>query len=100
MVGAQLFGRGNNFLQRLAQQGLAAGKAHLADAQLADAYADQPDGFLIAQGLLCGHPLQTFGRHAIGATQVAAIREGDAQVTGLASIAIQQCARAISGRCR
>jgi hypothetical protein len=71
-----------------AQQGLAAGQPDLLHAQ-PDKQPHQPRHFLVAQPV-CGS-FKTFEilGQAVAATQVAAVRDRDAQIVDAASVAIR-----------
>ena len=66
--------------QAAAQQRLAAGEAHLGDAEPLDRDADQPDDLVVGEQLVVGQPVQALGRHAVRAAQVAAVGQRDPQV--------------------
>ena len=68
--------------QPAAHQRLAAGEPHLAHAQPLHGDGDQPDHLVVAELRLQREPVEALLGHAVGAAQVAAVGQADAQVGG------------------
>jgi len=61
-------------------QRLTAGEPDLLDAETAYADLDQPHDLVVGEDLGVRQPVETLGRHAVGAAQVAAVRQRHPQV--------------------
>ena len=72
--------RRDDALEPAAQQRLAAGEAQLVHAEVADRDRDEPDELVVGELLVARHPVEAFGGHAVGAAEVAAVGQGDAEV--------------------
>ena len=69
--------------QAAADERLTAGEPHLLRRRGGvTAMRDQPDDLVVGEHLVVGQPVEALGRHAVGAAQVAAVGQGDAQVGG------------------
>jgi hypothetical protein len=73
-----------------AQQRLPTGEADLVDAELADGDADQVDDLVVGEQPLVGQPVQTLGRHAVGAAQVAPVGQADPQIGRYATVGVDE----------
>ncbi len=82
--------RGDDLDEVAAQQRLAAREAHLADAEVARADAHEPLDLGELQRLPVGREREALGRHAVGAAQVAAVGERDAEVGRAAAEGIEE----------
>ena len=80
--------------QTAAQQRLTSGEPDLGDAEVADRDADDTDDLVVREHLGSGHPVQALGRHAVGAAEVALVRQRHAQVAVHASEAVDECTHA------
>src|SRR3954468_5720638 len=72
-----------------ADEWLAAGQAHVADAHVGE-QRDEPDDLLEAQDVVALEPRQPLRRHAVLAAEVAAVGDGDADVGDPAPVAVDQ----------
>src|SRR5262245_59262009 len=68
----------------LSNEGLAAREAHLAD-PLAQGHADEAGDLLERQDSFSRDPLHSLFRHAVDATKIAAVRDGDTEVVDRAA---------------
>ena len=56
----------------------------------ATADVDQADHLVVGEHLVVGQPVQALGRHAVGAAQVAAVGQRDAQVGGHPAVPVRE----------
>jgi hypothetical protein len=87
LVVSEMSGRGcwsaegrDDALEPAAQQRLAAGEAQLLHAEVADRDRDEPDELVVGELLVARHPVEALGGHAVGAAEVAAVGQGDAEI--------------------
>ena len=97
---SEMFGRGRSAAVRCddadepgAQKRLAAGEPHLTDAELFHPDGDEPHDFVVAENLVLRQPVQTFGRHAVGAAKIAPVGQRDPQIGGHSAVRIGENAR-------
>ena len=95
-VGAQLGTLADDPFEASAQERLPAREAHLPDPQPLDADAHEAHDLRVRQRLLGGKPVQALGRHTVRAAQVAAIRQGHAQVSGHAPEGVDEPQRRVT----
>ncbi|MPM51857.1 hypothetical protein SDC9_98608 [bioreactor metagenome] len=86
----QLRDRGDDQRQVPAQQWLTAGEPYAADPEPLHPDPDQADELLVGEQPVVRHPVQPLGRHAIGASQVAAVGEGHPEVCGDPPVGVRQ----------
>ena len=99
-VGGRARGAADDVDQPAAHQRLAAGEAHLADAEVLDRDADQPDDLVVGEHLVVGQPVEALGGHAVGAAQVAAVGQRDAQVGGHPAVPVGERAPVVTPQSR
>ena len=80
----------DDFLQVAPHERLATGQADALDSQALDGDTPQAGELGGGQQIRGGQPLETLRGHAVGATQVAAVRDGQAQVAHGAPVAVDQ----------
>ena len=91
----------DDLLQVAPHERLATGQADALDPQALDGDAPQAGELGGGQQIRGGQPLETLRGHAVGATQVAAVRDGQAQVAHGAPVAVDQLlGDAVGGRGR
>ena len=91
--------RGDDRDEVAAEQRLAAGEAHLADAKRFDADSDEPDDLIARQHFGGGQPVQALGRHAVRAAQVAPIGQRNAQVGCYPPVGISEHSPSLRSQC-
>ena len=67
--------------------------SHLTDTELFHPDGDEPHDFVVAENLVLRQPVQTFGRHAIGAAKIAPVGQRDPQIGGHSAVRIGEDAR-------
>ena len=87
--GVQSGGAADDVDQPAAQERLATGEPDLVHAQV-DRDANDTNDLVVGEHLVARQPLESLRRHAVGAAQVAAIGQRDAQVGGDASEGVDQ----------
>ncbi|MDQ0786224.1 hypothetical protein QFZ64_001721 [Streptomyces sp. B3I8] len=73
-----------------AQQRLTAGEADLGDAEGAGRDVDEADDLVVREQVRLGQPLQALLGHAVGAPQVAAVGQRDAQIGGHPAVGVDE----------
>ncbi len=98
--GRERLGAAHDVDQAAAYQRLSPGEAHLPDAELLDTDPDQPHHLVVGERLVGRQPVESLGRHAVRAAQVAPVGERDPQVRGHAPEGVHQRPRVGADRAR
>ena len=88
-TGPQSGRRRDHLFEVAGQQRLTAGKPHAGDTEPGHGDMQQPGQLVGPQQLLTGQPVQAFGRHAVTASQVAAIGQRHPQIGGGSAVRVQ-----------
>ena len=82
--------RRDDLFEILGHQRLAAGEPHAGDAEAGDTQTQQADQLVGAQQLLGRKPVESVGRHAVGAPQVAAVGQRDPKILGDPAVPVDE----------